>query len=261
MNDRDIFGAWFEGRGPDPMRSAQKGMRPVLPKRFYKSAEVIEKDGSFAVALDGRVARTPGKALLAAASRPLAEALAAEWSALKVEINPTELPMTRILNSAIDGVAKHREAVAAEIVSFASSDLICYRAAEPALLVKRQNEAWDPVLSWAAAELGAGFECAIGIVHRPQSETALGRIAAAIEDYDAVALAALSVLTTLTGSALLALAVDRQRLEAEAAWAAAHVDEDFQIEAWGTDEEAQVRRAGRWREMEAAARVLRLSRA
>jgi chaperone required for assembly of F1-ATPase len=260
MSDRDLFRDWFgDGPKPDPIRSAQKNMRPALPKRFFKEAGVTERDGLFAVTLDGRVARTPGKTLLAVAAEPLAQAMAAEWQALKGEIDPRLLPITRIVNSAIDGVAREMTAVAAEIVTYSGTDLLCYRAGEPEELVRRQAEAWDPVLAWARSALGADFVSTSGIVHVAQAEEAKAGVAVALAGYDATSLAALSTVTTLTGSALLALAVARRHLEAEAAWAAAHVDEDYQIELWGSDEEAQLRRAGRWREMEAAARILRLS--
>ena len=243
---------------PDPMRSAQANMRPVLPRRFYQQAGFMPREDLFAVTLDGRPARTPGKAFLAVASRPLAEALAAEWQALGEEIDPQRLPITRIVNSAIDGVASQMKAVAGEIITYAGTDLLCYRAGEPEELVRRQHEAWDPVLDWASEALGAPLVATTGIVHVAQPEAVPEAIENALAACDAIALAALSTVTTLTGSALLALAVAHGRLEPEAAWAAAHVDEDYQIELWGSDEEAQARRAARWREMEAASRILQL---
>ncbi|MDQ0474402.1 ATP12 family chaperone protein [Labrys wisconsinensis] len=250
---------WFpEGSDPDPRRAAQKGLRPELPRRFYTEAGVVERDGLFALALDGRVARTPGKRLLAVPSRALAEALAGEWAAQGERIDPSTMPMTRIVNSALDGVAEAMPAVAAEIARYAGSDLLCYRAAEPERLVLRQAEAWTPLLDWAATRYGARLVLAEGIVFAEQPAEALAAIEAALTRFGPIGLAALHVLTTLTGSAVLALAVAERRLEPEAAWAAAHVDEDFQTELWGADEEAQARRAARWREMEAAARVLAL---
>ena len=243
---------------PDPMRSAQQNMRPALPKRFFRQAGIAPHQDLFAVTLDGRTARTPGRALLAVASQPLAEALAAEWQALGEEIDPQRLPITRIVNAAIDGVASQMQAVAAEIITYAGTDLLCYRAGEPEELVRRQHEAWDPVLDWANEALGAPLVATTGVVYVAQPEAVPDAIENALAACDAIALAALSTVTTLTGSALLALAVAHGRLEAEAAWAAAHVDEDYQIELWGSDEEAQARRAGRWREMEAACRILRL---
>ncbi|WP_307437492.1 ATP12 family chaperone protein [Labrys monachus] len=242
------------------MHAAQKGMKPELPRRFYKEAGVVERDGLFAVALDGKVARTPGKALLALETADLAAMLAAEWAGQGDRIDPFAMPMTRIANSAIDGVAAAREAVIAEIASYGGSDLLCYRADGPEELVRRQNEAWNPVLRWAVEELGAGLVVTQGIMHRPQPAEALTAIGRQVADFDDLGLASLHVATTLTGSVLLALALARGHLEAESAWAAAHVDEDYQAQLWGADDEALQRRAWRWREMEAAAKLLARAR-
>jgi chaperone required for assembly of F1-ATPase len=248
-----------ENGRPDPMRAARNAARPSLPRRFYERAEVAEREGGFALALDGRLAHTPAKALLKVETRKLAEAIAAEWAAQRERIDPATMPITKIVNAAIDGVAGESTSVAADIVRYAGSDLLSYRAGEPEVLVQRQHEAWDPLLAWAAADLGATLAVGIGVVFVPQPAEALDAIARAVAPLDPVRLAALHVVTTLTGSAVLALAVARGRLEPEAAWAAAHIDEDYQAELWGSDEEAQERRAGRWREMEAASRILELA--
>ena len=143
------------------------------------------------------------------------------------------------------------EAVAEEIVGYAASDMLCYRAEGPEDLVRRQRDAWDPVLTWAKEELGSPLNHVDGIVFAAQPSESLAVLAAEVANYDLHRLAALHVITTLTGSALLALAVARRRLEPEAAWAAAHLDENYQIERWGADEEAShatLRRAGaKWR--------------
>jgi chaperone required for assembly of F1-ATPase len=243
--------------GPEnPMRAAQTNMRPSLPKRFYKSAGVAARDGGFALELDGRPARTPAKNPLVVPTRLLAELIAAEWDAQSETIDPFAMPATRIANSAIDGVELKMREVRDEIASYAGADLLCYRAGEPDALVAAQAAAWDPVLDWASDELGARFILSEGVRHVAQPEPTLQAIGAALEAIDGpFALAALHVMTTLTGSALLALAVARRRLAADESWRAAHVDEDFQISRWGEDAEAAARRAARWREMEAAARV------
>ncbi|MDZ5448094.1 ATP12 family chaperone protein [Labrys sp. ZIDIC5] len=261
MSDRDFYGDWFrDGATPDPMHAAQKGMKPELPKRFYKEAAVIGEDGRHVVSLDGRVARTPAKNLLAFAAPEMAQAVVAEWNAQGTHIDPFSMPVTRIANSAIDGVRPARQAVIEEIAKYGGSDFLCYRADQPEELVRRQNEAWDPVLAWAAEYLGAELDVTHGILHKQQSPEALAAIAKAVSGHDELGLAALHVVTTLTGSVILALAVAQGHLEPEAAWAAAHVDEDYQAELWGQDEEAQQRRAWRWREMEAASRLLALGR-
>jgi chaperone required for assembly of F1-ATPase len=241
----------------DPMRAAQANMRPPPVRRFYKAVEVREADGRHALLLDGRGARTPGRNPLAAQSRALMLEAAAEWERQSEIIDPTGMPLTRLLNSAIDGVAHTMAETRADILGYAGSDLLCYRAEEPDTLVARQAHAFDPVLRWAEGSLGARLNVTTGVMHVAQPPEALAAIAAALDTYDdPVALAALSVMTTLTGSALLALAVVRGFLSAKAAWQAAHVDEDFQAERWGADAEAVARREGRCCEFEAAAIAL-----
>jgi chaperone required for assembly of F1-ATPase len=239
------------------MRAAQANMRPQPVRRFFKAVEVREADGRHALMLDGRHARTPGRNPLAAVSRALMLEAAAEWGRQTETIEPADMPLTRLLNSAIDGVAHTMAETRADILGYAGSDLLCYRAEEPDTLVERQNLASDPVLDWAAETLGARFVVTVGVMHVAQPPEALAAIGAALDGYDdPVELAALSVMTTLTGSALLALAVARAFLSAEAAWRAAHVDEDFQAERWGADVDAMARREARWREFEAAARAV-----
>ena len=168
------------------------------------------------------------------------------------------MPLTRLANSAIDGVRGREAEVQADIVKYAGSDLLCYRATEPEELVRRQAELWDPVLAWGREALGAHLQVAKGVMPVTQPEAAQQAVARALDGQDAFALAALHVMTTLMGSALLALAHARGRLTAEQAWAAAHVDEDWQIGTWGEDAEAVARRRRRWSEMQAASRMLRL---
>ena len=224
-----------------------------LPKRFYKAATVGAHADGFAVLLDGRAVKTPGKAALVVPRRNIAEAIAAEWSAQGEFIDPKLMPMTRLVNSAIDGVAGQEAEVAADAAKYAGSDLVCYRAEAPAALVALQALHWDPVLAWAEATFECWFRTSIGVVYVEQPGGNAPRVAAAIADLDAFQLAGLHSMTTLMGSALLALAVQRRHLDAAAAWTAAHVDEDFQISQWGEDDEAVSRRAFRWRDMQAAA--------
>ena len=240
----------------NPMRAAQRLARPELPKRFYTAATVAPADGGFAVLLDGRTVRTPAKERLVVASRAVAEAIAAEWEAQRDRIDPGTMPVTRIVNAAIDRVAKEMPAVRDSIVAHARSDLVCYRADGPEGLVRAQAEAWDPLVAFARDDLGARLILAEGIVHARQSEAALAAIARAVAPYDPVALAAIHTITTLAGSAIIALAVARGRLTTEAAWAAAHVDEDWQATFWGRDEEAVTARARRFDEMAAAGLIL-----
>ncbi|MGA2492702.1 MAG: ATP12 family protein [Roseiarcus sp.] len=242
----------------DPMRAAQAAMRPPALRRFYKSAEVVAADGGgFAVRLDGRPVRTPGKRPLVAPTRAVAERIAAEWAAQGETIEPMSMPATRLANSAIDGVGEALAATRAAIADYAAADLVCYRAAAPEALVALQAEAYDPVLAWACDALGARFVATVGLAHFAQPEPALVAARAAVEAYaDPFAVAALHVTTSLTGSLMIALMTAKGALTPEAAWRAAHVDEDFQIGRWGVDEEAERRRAARWRDFEAAATVL-----
>lgn len=244
----------------DPMRAAQANMRPLPARRFYRTVEAQEADGGgYALLLDGRAARTPGRNRLVAASLPLMQGVAEEWERQAGTIDPADMPLTRLLNSAVDGVSRTMDETRAEVARYAGSDLLCYRAEEPETLAERQRLAFDPVLGWAADALGARFNLTAGVMHVAQPAEAIAAVGEALAAYDDPAvLAALSVMTTLTGSVLLALAVAKGFLTPAEAWAAAHIDEDFQAERWGFDADATARRAARWREMEAAGMVLAL---
>ncbi|MCW0002213.1 ATP12 family chaperone protein [Pararhizobium sp. YC-54] len=243
---------------PDPVRRAQIQMHKPLPKRFYTTVSIgPAEDGGHAILLDGRPVRTPAKQHLTVPTHAVAELLAAEWDAQKDEIDPATMPVTRLANTAIDGVSKDVRAVFDDILNFAGTDLLCYRAGEPEGLALRQSERWDPVVTWAAETLGARFILIEGIVHQVQPRAAINGIAEALRAYATpLGLACLHTITTLTGSALLAIAFAEKQLSAEEAWALAHLDEDWQIEHWGTDEEAFQRRENRWREMQAATATL-----
>ena len=245
-------------REPGPMIPGRPPP-PVKPKRFYASATAEGRDGGFALLLDGRPARTPARRPLALPSKPAAEALAAEWNAQVAVIDPALMPLTRMSNTAIDGVAGQIAAVADEVKRYLASDLLVYRAAEPAPLVAAQAVRWDPVLHWARDAVGARFILAQGVTFVAQPPSALAAMGAVVDDVtgDGPAapfrLSVLHVMTTLTGSALLACAVMRGQLSPETAWAAAHVDELFQESQWGADAEALERRDRRWADMKAAA--------
>ncbi len=252
---------WFpSAEEPNPMRAAQACMKAPLPKRFYEKAGVDERDGVFHLSLDGRHARTPARHPLALPTRPLAEAVAAEWDRQAEAIDPTTMPVTRIVNSAIDGVSTRQGEVVEDIVKYAGSDLTCYRAGEPQRLFREQGAAWDPVIGWAREALGARFALAEGVMHVTQPGEAIAAVRDRVQRIRSpFALAALHVMTTLTGSVLIALAHAEGRLDADAAWAAAHADERYQESVWGEDAEAQARRRIRETEFKAASRVYHLS--
>ena len=239
----------------DPLASARKDARPALPKRFYKDVAIAAEGEGFVITLDGRKLKTPARIDLTLPSEAAAEAISEEWRAQGEEIDPRTMPLTRLVNSALDGVARDVTSVIDDIVRYAGSDLVCYRAAEPAGLVAAQSEAWDPVLAFARDELGARFICVEGITFTEQPSRAIAAVRDAIVQSSGerpLAVAALHVMTTLTGSVLLALCVARRELTPEAAWEAAHVDEDVQMRVWGADAEALARRERRWAEFAAA---------
>ena len=254
---KDMVGEIGAGAVPDPMRVAGQGAKAALPRRFYKVATSEPTEAGFELRLDGRPARTPGRSPLAVRSARVGKAIAAEWEAQGERIDPITMPVTRTANSAIDGVAPRMAEVRADVAAFAGSDLLCYRADDPAGLVARQSEAWDPVLERFATTRGARFALQTGIMPIEQPPEALAAIEGRLNEIDdPLTLAALHVATTLTGSALLAIAVLDGWLDADAAWAAAHVDEDWNIALWGEDDEAMARRAQRRRDMEGAALIL-----
>jgi len=243
----------------DPMSKAQEQTRAPLPRRFYSQASVEPVDGAFEVRLDGRPVRTPGRAPLALPTMQAAQLIADEFAAQADVMDPTSMPATRLANTAIDGVSQDPQAVLEDILRYAGTDLLCYRAEGPAGLVARQAELWDPVLDWARTALHLRFFLAEGVMHVAQPRETLAVLGAHLaRDLDPLRLAALHVMTTLTGSALLAVAVDAGEIDAEAAWRAAHVDEDWNIAQWGEDAETAARRAARWNDMKAAA-ALRLA--
>lgn len=251
----------------DPFALARRDLAKSLPRRFYKAAGAQACAEGFELALDGRPARTPARNRIVLPTLAAARALAAEWERQSEIVDPAQMPLTRIVNSAIDGVAREVEAVAAEIARYGASDLTCYRAAGPEALERAEAAAWDAALDFAARELGAELVAARGIAFVEQPEAAraalveAARAAARPEAGGAFSLAALHVMTTLTGSAVLAFAVERGAMSAADAWTAAHVDEDFEMARWGADDEALAARARRWREMEAAALLIAALRA
>ncbi len=242
----------------DPVAAARQSLRRELPKRFYAQVAIAGGEGGFRILLDNKPVRTPGGKFLELPSDGSAELVAAEWRAVGERIDPAAMPFTRLANTAIDGVATDVQAVIEDILKFCASDLLCYRAGSPPGLVEAQARHWDPVLDGLRESLGAVFVLAEGVTHVVQPKPALTAFGARVNQYAAPFPAScLHAMTSLTGSAMLALAVAERLLTAEAAWAAAHVDEDWNVARWGEDSEAKARRDYRWREMDAAARLLK----
>ncbi len=252
---RELFDE-VAGQSPlDPQEAVRRASRAPLRKRFYTEVGIGEADGGFAITLDGKPIRTPSGRHVVIPSRALAEAVAAEWSAQMEALDPMTMPLTRLANSVVEGVVDRVADVSDDLAKYFQSDLLFYRAGHPEGLVAREAEHWDPVLFWAAEKLGAHFILSEGIVHVSQPDAALQAARAALPE-DPWSVAALHVITTLTGSALLALALAHGVRDADQVWAAAHVDEDWNAEQWGVDEEAATRRAARLRDFTAAVAVL-----
>jgi chaperone required for assembly of F1-ATPase len=229
-------------------------------KRFYRSAAVEEqKAGGFAVTLDGRTVKTPAGRPLAMPTRALAGAIASEWNAQGETIGPSSLPLTTLANTALDGVADRKTEVADEILKYAATDLVCYRAAYPEELAAAQAKAWGPILRWVNGRHRAPFFAGSGIVPITQPESSLEVLRSAVISLSPFKLAALHVMTALTGSALIALSHVDGHLDADAAWAAAHTDETWQALQWGEDYEAGLRLKARREEFGSASRFFSLA--
>ena len=256
---RDIFEDIFKNDPLDPMEAARRHARPTLRKRFYTTAGVTQNGDLFEVTLDGKPVRTPSRRPLATPSHDLSQAIADEWQAQSDLIDPANMPLTRLTNSIIDGVADAPELVREEIVKFLGSDLLFYRADGPERLIERQAATWDPVVAWAANELDARFIMVEGVVFAAQPQEAIAAASKAIPT-DIWRLGAAHSVMTLTGSALLALALAHGAISPDEAWNAPHVDEDWQMEQWGRDTLAMQRREHRLAEMKAAATILKFIR-
>jgi chaperone required for assembly of F1-ATPase len=257
----DLTQDWFgDGQDPaayDPARSARAGMKMPLPKRFYTHVSTQESADGHILLLNGKPARTKAKNLLAAPTPVLAEMLAQEWDAQVDLITPARMPLTRLLHAAIDSVAHTMSAVGEDMLAYAQTDLTCYRAAEPEGLVTLQNTHWNPVLDYIRTTYGARFVLVEGIMHAPQPPSAIEALRPRVMGItNPLTMASTHVLTTLSGSALIALMVADGALEAEAGFAAGELDADYTAQVWGKDEEAEARRAARLADFAAAARVL-----
>lgn len=233
----------------------------AAPKRFYQAVATDSVSGGWRILLDGKPVKTPQRAELVLPTAALADAVAQEWRAQSAQINPASMPLTKLANTAIDAVTPNLASVADDVLSFAARDLVCYRVSGPESLAERQRVSWDPVLGWVEERHGARFTPTVGVMPVDQPPETLTALRTAVTGLSAFELTALHVMTTLTGSAVLALAQGAGRLSLEECWAAAHVDEDYQNSHWGEDAEARKRRELRFADMRAAAEFFRLSSA
>lgn len=212
-------------------------------KVFWKEVSVTETPEGFAIALDGRAIKTPAKASLALPTRDMAELIAAEWSAQQDEIRPESMPATRAANAAIDKVRVQFDEVAALIAAYGETDLLCYRAEGPEELVARQRAHWDPLLEWSAGRYGVQWSITQGIMPTDQSSETLERLAAEVSRFTPFQLTAFHDLVAMSGSLVIGLAVTEGVQAPEALWQVSRIDEDWQIEQWGEDEEATAQAA------------------
>ncbi|HMK89456.1 MAG TPA: ATP12 family protein [Methylocystis sp.] len=261
--EQDVFVGAEERK---PVRSApQPGEKPRV-RRFFKEVATAPIEGGFAVLLDGRSLRTPARVQLILPTQALAEAVAQEWAGQGETLDPASMPLTKMANSAIDGVAQRLAEVEADAVKYAESDLVCYRAGEPQSLKRAEAAAWDPLVRFARETCGARLSLVEGVMFQQQPRSAVAALADAVRRHvssDASApfrLAALHALTTLSGSLVIALAVALGEIDAEAGFTAAQVDEDHQMRQWGADAEALAGRERRRSELLAAAQMGRLLR-
>lgn len=208
-------------------------------KKFWTEVAVTEVDGGFGVALDGRPVRTPLKSVMTMPTRAFAEAVAEEWRAVDKTVDPNVMPMTRAANSALDKVTLQRADVVAMLAAYGESDLLCYRAERPETLIARQQDVWQPWLDWAEAELGARLHTTRGVIPIEQDAEAAARLRAELDGMSAFQLTGTHDLITISGSLVLALAVVKGAIAADEAWEASRLDELWQIEQWGADEEAE----------------------
>jgi len=230
-------------------------------KRFYRHAEPAKRAGGYAITLDGKPIKTPGKRDLLVPSGALAAAIAQEWNAQETEVRVAKMPLTRLATTAVDRVATQRDAIVRQTANYAATDLVCYRATHPPALAARQQAVWQPLIDWAALRYDAPLVVTSGVIPKTQSAESLRAFAAAVAEQDDFSLTALHVATAACGSLVIGLALIEGHLDAEEAFAASQLDESFQIEAWGEDAEQAERRRSLAADIQAAARFISLLRA
>ncbi len=227
-------------------------------KRFWTTAAVVEGDGGWGIALDGRPLKTPARATLAVRERDLAEAIAVEWDRCGEELDPAAMPLTGLANAAIDHVVPHPTRFAADLARYAEGDLLCYRAEAPPTLIEAQAEQWDPLLDWARRRFEVEFEVTTGVIHLPQPALTVERLRGAVALLDPFRLAALSPIVTIGGSLVAGLALIERAFPVETLWDAVSLDDRWQLEHWGADADAVAALAAKHRDFLAAARFLDL---
>ncbi|MFW2545232.1 ATP12 family chaperone protein [Primorskyibacter sp. 2E107] len=235
-------------------------MAEWAPKRFWQKTEIDTVEGGWTVTLDGRGVKTPAKTPLRVPTEALARAIAAEWQAQEDKVNPATMPFTRTANSALDKVATQHSEVAEMLAAYGDSDLLCYRADSPEALVERQANAWDPMLDWAETALGVRLQPRVGVIHAPQDAEALNVLSGQVKALDPFELAAFHDLVSLTGSLVLGFAAAHAHRPAAEIWLLSRIDEMWQEEQWGADDEATALASYKKDEFLHAAEFFRLAR-
>lgn len=229
-------------------------------KRFWKEVTTVQDGAGWGVRLDGRAVKTPAKSALIVPTEAMAKAIAAEWDAQQGEVRPDSMPVTRSANSAIDKVTPQFDAIVEMLGEYGGSDLLCYRADAPEELVARQNAHWDPLLAWAEAELAAPLRMTVGVVPVAQDAESLAHMTGALWAYDPFQMVALHDLIAISGSLVIGLAIAKGRITPDEGWLASRVDEMWQAEVWGADEEADATEAVKKRDLAQAALFLDMCR-
>jgi chaperone required for assembly of F1-ATPase len=230
-------------------------------KRFYQKAEPAKRAGCYAIILDGKPIKTPGRRDLLVPSEALAAGIAEEWNAQATEVRAAKMPLTRFATTTVDRVATQRDAIIRQTANYAGTDLVCYRATHPPELAARQRAVWQPLIDWAVLRYDAPLVITSGVIPKSQSEESLRAFASAVAEHDDFALTALHVATAACGSLVVGLALTQGHLDAEGAFAVSQLDESFQIAAWGEDAEQAARRRALAADIQAVARFISLLRA
>ncbi|KEC54517.1 ATP12 family chaperone protein [Bartonella koehlerae] len=241
----------------DSVQRIQNLSCQMSPKRFYKEVKILCEEEGFSVLLDGYPVKTPAKRHFFLPTKVFAVFVAKEFENQKQVIDPAKMPMTRLVNTVIDGIADNVQAVFEDLLRFVACDMIFYRAQTPKELVQRQCEQWDPLLDWAEEKLGARFHVTEGLMHIEQSREAIQAVSNYLRKVESpYMLAALHTMTTLTGSTLIALAVSEGKIDLDHAWKIAHLDENWMMEQWGIDEQKLVRCSHKKSEFDAAGTII-----
>ncbi|SNB61370.1 Chaperone required for the assembly of the F1-ATPase [Arboricoccus pini] len=227
-----------------------------MAKRFYKDVQASAAEDGFAILLDGRPLRTPVRRVLILPTRALADLVAEEWAAQAKEIVPDSMPLTRLATTVLDLMPTRRTDAEAEILGYGETDLLCYRAAHPQDLAARQAEAWQKWLDWAHLHLDSRLVTTTGIAAIQQDEGALCGLKRAVKALDDWRLTALHAATSLMGSIILGLALQRGALTPAEGFEAAVLDELYEMERWGEEADLLQRHARLRRDLEAVSAFL-----